>query len=101
MRTSILINDLEDTKAIVLNQLQSYKAKVYLFGSQAAGKARLYSDIDVAILPLQPLPAIIFSELREKLEESNVLRTVDVVNLVETDEQFQKRVEEEGVLWRE
>ncbi len=101
MLTPILASDLESTKNIVLTQLKDYRAKVYLFGSQATGKARLYSDIDIAILPLQPLPMLAFPEIREKLEESNILRTVDVINLSETDEKFRQRVEEEGVLWRE
>ena len=70
MLTPVLTHDLESVKKIVLEQLKAHGAKVYLFGSQATGKARLYSDIDVAILPLQPLPVLALSEIREKLEES-------------------------------
>ena len=101
MLTPVLTYDLESTKRIVLEQLKTFRAKVYLFGSQATGKARLYSDIDVAILPLEPLPIHIVSEIRERLEESNILRKVDVVDLSISDDAFLQRVEREGVLWKE
>jgi predicted nucleotidyltransferase len=101
MLTPVLTHDLESVKKIVLEQLKAYKAKVYLFGSQATGKARLYSDIDIAILPLQPLPILALSEIREKLEESDIVREVDVLDLTETDDIFRQRVEKEGILWKE
>ncbi|OIN94780.1 MAG: hypothetical protein AUJ21_04395 [Anaerolineae bacterium CG1_02_58_13] len=101
MNSPTLTRDLESVRQIVLDALQGYRAKVWLFGSQATGRARRYSDIDVAILPLEPLPSLTFSNIREALEESNVIRTVDVVDLSATDESFRQRVEEEGVLWRE
>lgn len=101
MLTPILTHDLESTKRIVLEQLKAFRAKVYLFGSQATGKARLYSDIDIAVLPLQPLPVHTLSEIREHLEESDIVRNVDVLDLTKTDDAFRRRVEKEGVLWRE
>jgi predicted nucleotidyltransferase len=88
-------------RQIVLDALKGHRAKVWLFGSQATGRSRLHSDIDVAILPLEPLPALTFSNIREALEESDVIRTVDVVDLSETDESFRQRVLKEGVLWKE
>lgn len=72
-----------------------------MFGSHAARKARQHSDIDVAILPLRPLSPMILTKIREELEESDVVRNVDIVDLSETDENFQRRVEKEGVLWKE
>jgi len=52
-------------------------------------------------LPLQPLPVLALSEIREKLEESDIVRQVDVLDLTETDDVFRQRVEKEGVLWKE
>jgi uncharacterized protein len=101
MNTFVLQNDLDTTRKIVLARLKDYRARVYLFGSQATGNARLYSDIDVAILPLQKLPISVFSEIREGLEESDIVRTVDLVDLTETDETFRQRVEKEGVVWKD
>jgi len=101
MVTPALTHDLETTRKIVLEYVKGRRVKVYLFGSQATGQARIYSDIDVAILPLEPLPDLTFSNIREALEESNVIRTVDVVDLSNADEKLRQRVLKEGVLWRE
>jgi len=97
----VLTYDLDTARRIVLERLKNYRAKVYLFGSQAAGKARAYSDIDVAVLPFQTMPGSALSELREELEESDIVRNVDVVDLSEVDEAFRQRVEKEGILWKE
>ena len=101
MVTPILTQDLETTRKIVLKFVQNRRAKVWLFGSQATGVSRLHSDIDVAILPLEPLPALTFSNIREALEESNILRMVDVVDLSDADERLRQRVLKEGVVWKE
>ncbi|MFZ5822261.1 MAG: type VII toxin-antitoxin system MntA family adenylyltransferase antitoxin [Chloroflexota bacterium] len=101
MKSRVLLNDLKLARKITLENLKGYRAKVYLFGSQATGKAHPYSDIDIAILPLQPLPPSLFFNLRDALEESDVVRTVDVVDLREVDEKFYQRVVDEGVLWTE
>lgn len=101
MTTPILTQDLEAVRKIVLKNLKGYRAKVFLFGSQATGEAYRYSDIDVAILPLEPLPDLTFFNIREALQESNVIRTVDVVNMLEIDEKFRQRVIKEGIVWSE
>lgn len=99
--TSIRTTDLELVRQIVLDALRGYRAKAWLFGSQAAGQARIHSDIDVAILPLEPLPPAVLPALREALENSNSICSVDIVDLSEVDEKFRKRVLEEGVPWKE
>jgi uncharacterized protein len=101
MASEILKQELELVRKTVLESLRGYRARVYLFGSQATGRARLHSDIDIAILPLQPIPSLTLFKIREILEESEVVRYVDVVDLSETDEAFRKRVEKEGILWKE
>lgn len=70
---------------------------MYLFGSHATGKARRHSGIDIAILPLRRLAPNLIAEIREELEESDVVRNVDIVDLSETDEAFRRRVQEEGI----
>lgn len=91
--------DLAETRRIVLDGLAEYSAKVYLFGSHASGKIYRSSDIDVAVLPIQPIPRIVFAEIREALEKSNVLFQVDLLNLSEVDESFREHVLEEGIEW--
>lgn len=93
--------DMEIVKDIVLKGLMNFRAKIFLFGSFATGKAGRISDIDIAVLPLEPLPVSLLSEIREQFEESNALYEVDLVDLSGTDSGFNKRVYKEGILWKE
>lgn len=83
----------------MLEGLRGHQARVYLFGSAAKGLAGAGSDIDVAVLPLKPLPVGVLSSVRERLEESTIPYQVDLVDLTRTDPSFRKRVQEEGLLW--
>jgi predicted nucleotidyltransferase len=91
--------DLEEVRRIVLRLLEGRQARVYLFGSWARGEACRVSDIDVAILPAEPLPAGLLPEIEEALDNSLILYPVDLVDLSTTSDQFRERVQAEGVLW--
>jgi predicted nucleotidyltransferase len=83
----------------VTSGLKGYRARICLFGSWASGTAGRTSDIDVAVLPQEPIPHHIFSQVRESLEESRVLYPVELVDLADVSEEFRARVFDEGVLW--
>ena len=51
------LDDVDEVRRIVLNGLKGYRARVFLFGSWAKGDAGRTSDIDFAVLPLDPFPA--------------------------------------------
>jgi predicted nucleotidyltransferase len=91
--------DLDEVRRIVLDALGAQPARVFLFGSHARGEARPTSDIDVAILPLAPLPPGTLSVLRERLEESNVASEVEIVDLGEAGQALRDRVFREGIEW--
>ena len=93
------VPDVAEVRQLVLKKLRNYPVRIYLYGSWAAGKAGKTSDIDIAVLPLAPLPKGVLSELRQTLEESNVLFSVDLVDLSEADETFRERVLKEGIEW--
>lgn len=92
--------DLDAVQRIVLESLASHRVQVFLFGSRADGRPVRGSDIDVAILPLEPLPAGLLTEISEALENSRVLYTVDLVDLTRVEPAFRERVEREGIRWR-
>ncbi|WP_363331010.1 nucleotidyltransferase domain-containing protein [Desulfonatronospira sp.] len=79
--------------------MKEHPVRVYLFGSRASGKARLFSDCDIGIEPLQNLPVGHLSRLREKLEESHIPYAVEVVDLSLANEEFARKVRDEGILW--
>ena len=86
-------------RSIVLSALKKYRVKVYLFGSYAKGTAALYSDMDIAADPEEPLPPAMLSLLKEKLEESPIPYRVDLVDLSQADPNFRQAVIQQGVLW--
>jgi len=92
--------DLEQTRRIVLEGLGQLEARVWLFGSRARGAARRGSDIDVAVLPLEPLPAGTLGRIAEALENSLVLPTVDLVDLTSAEPALIERVERDGIPWK-
>ena len=94
-------SDLDAVRKIVLSGLGEHKARIFLFGSRANGKAGRASDIDVGVLPVDELPIGLLSEIRSSLEESNVPYEVDPVDLSHAEQELRRRVMEEGILWRD
>jgi len=91
---------LATVRRIVLDGLEGYAARVYLFGSCATGEVRHASDIDVAVEPLEEIPRIVLSNIREALEESSVPYEVDVVDMRDADPGMTARIRREGVAWK-
>ena len=91
--------DLSEVRRIVLRGLSGRRAHVYLFGSWAPGGASRVSDIDVAVLPLEPLPPGLLPEIEEALEASLSLYPVDLVDLTAASGAFRARVLAEGLPW--
>ena len=86
---------------IILKRLKGYKFQLFLFGSEAKKTFGRTSDIDVAIMPITPLPRSLLSEIREELEESNIPYPVDLVDLSRAGQEFIHRVTQEGILWND
>jgi uncharacterized protein len=97
--TSLIDTSLAEVRRIVLSGLGSLKASVYLFGSRAVGTGRENSDIDVAVLPLEPLAPGTLAGIREALEESHVPWRVDLVDLSTATPELRASVENEGIRW--
>jgi predicted nucleotidyltransferase len=91
--------ELDKVRRIVLGRLKGRRVRVYLFGSRARDRARRWSDVDIAIEPLEPLPDLLLSDIREALEESDVVYKVDLVDLSQVGQEFRAEVEQEGVPW--
>ena len=91
--------DIQQIRQIIQGRLVKYPVRLFLFGSHATGRARSASDVDIAVLPERELPLDLLSQVREDLEQSNVLYKVDLVDISRTDEVFRQRVFAEGVEW--
>ena len=53
----------------------------------------------MAVLGGQPVLPWVLGEIRERLEESNVLYPVDLVDLSSASSAFREKVLAEGILW--
>lgn len=88
-------------KQLILLYTNDYRVKVWLFGSHAKGNSRRYSDIDIAILPGESLPGSFISDLKEKIEQSTIPYSVDLVDLSQVNEEFRQKVLKEGIIWKD
>jgi Predicted nucleotidyltransferases len=93
--------DIDLAHRIIRRHLPPEVADLYLFGSRARGKARRFSDIDVAVRAKCPLPPGLLAEVREELEQSNCLLEVDLVDLSEAGEALIAAVNREGIPWND
>ncbi len=75
-------------------------AKIYLFGSQATGKARPSSDIDIAIDTGKPLPNVVIDEIKSVLEGSNILYKIDVLDFNKVENDMKESILKERIIWK-
>lgn len=92
---------LAEARRRVLEGLRGRAVRVWLFGSRARGDARPGADIDIALEAAdgRPLPKALVGELRERLEESLIPWSVDLVDLAEAGSRLREAVRREGVPW--
>jgi len=71
-------------KKIVLEILQRYvpQLTVVVFGSRATEKYRETSDLDLALIGKEALGLLIYGELKEAFEESDLPMRVDIIDWV-------------------
>ena len=82
--------------AIVCDILRAHLpsgVRAFVFGSRAAGTARRYSDLDVALAWERPLGLDAIAALTEALSESELPYKVDIVDLSTVDRGFRSRAE--------
>jgi predicted nucleotidyltransferase len=71
--------------------------KVWVFGSRATGRARRYSDLDLAIDAGRRLTLAEAAMLREAFEESDLPYRVDIVDWHAIDERFRRFIATERI----
>ena len=98
---SIQLNAVEEARKIILQGLKGYKVKVLLFGSRATGQASRTSDIDVAVYPIESLPPGVLSTIRQELEESKILYSVDLVDMSQLGPAWLENIQRDGILWKD
>ena len=90
--------DLEQVLAILDRHLPGREVRA--FGSRVAGKAKVYSDLDLAVMGEEPLSASVMADVREAFRESDLPFKVDVVDWATTSDTFRRIIEREFVVVR-
>ena len=87
-----------EQRAIVLRILNEIvpDREVRAFGSRVTGKAKPFSDLDLAIMGDEPLPLETRAQLEEAFSESELPWKVDVLDWNLAEVEFQKIIQESG-----
>lgn len=75
--------------------------EIWAFGSRARGRAKRYSDLDLAVITDLPLSSDIRAALAEDFTESDLPWKVDVVDWATTSEAFRKIIDRDKVVIRQ
>lgn len=71
---------------------------VWAFGSRTTGKAKPYSDLDLAVINETPLSLDLLATLEHEFTESNLPFKVDLVDWATTSPTFKKIIESHHVV---
>ncbi|KDE18956.1 hypothetical protein AZ09_15140 (plasmid) [Acetobacter aceti 1023] len=91
-----------EERAIVLRILNDIvpNREVRAFGSRVTGKAKPFSDLDLAIMGDEPLPLETRARLEEAFSESNLPWKVDVIDWSSIDLSFKKIIRKMSIIKR-
>ena len=71
---------------------------VWAFGSRTTGKAKVYSDLDLAVITSEPLGIDATAAMSDAFSESDLPWKVDVVDWATTSERFRQIIERDKVV---
>ncbi len=92
----------EAIKLTVLDAFNNVDADIFLFGSQATGRAHEKSDYDIGYYTDEKISANIIIELKEKLEEMPIPAQVDLVDFTRLSAEFVQIALKGGVeIWKQ
>lgn len=80
----------------IISELATGETKAFIFGS-SLGKGN-FNDIDIGILD-QFMSEKTLSEIRNRLEESRIPYTIDIVHMNTVDKAFRNKVLKEKIVW--
>ena len=72
--------------------------EVWAFGSRVTGKAKQFSDLDLAIITQQPLSLNEYAILKEAFDESDLPFKVDIVDWAATSATFREIIKANKVI---
>ncbi|OGF62155.1 hypothetical protein A2926_02105 [Candidatus Giovannonibacteria bacterium RIFCSPLOWO2_01_FULL_44_40] len=80
----------QDVVGILEKHIDLKKYKVFLFGSRASGTSSSRSDIDIGIEGAEPLPARVWCDIQEEVENLPTLHKIEIVDFKDVAPIFKK-----------
>jgi predicted nucleotidyltransferase len=93
----------KNEKTILLEIIKQHlpHGSVYAFGSRVTGKAKPFSDLDLAIVSEAPIPALQLYFLEQAFAESTLPFKVDLVEWNNCSEEFKKIIQSHWIkVWK-
>jgi predicted nucleotidyltransferase len=91
---------MDEARRITLSILKEQQVKAWLFGSRATGRARNFSDIDIALdAGAKQVARALWVRLAHALEESHIPFRVDLVDMCAVSAAVRISIEQEGQQW--
>ena len=75
-------------------------ARIYLFGSRARGTNAEYADIDLALDAGKQLPIRDVDEVKSMFRESNIMYTIDVVDIYQVSDLMREQILKDKIIWK-
>ncbi|MCL6591561.1 MAG: nucleotidyltransferase domain-containing protein [Firmicutes bacterium] len=75
--------------------------EVWAFGSRVTGKAKRYSDLDLAVISNHPLDFGLLGEIRDAFSESDLPFKVDLVDWAATSPEFREIIKRQYEMMKE
>lgn len=97
MQIDIESKYLEHVKNIINSILQDTNLKIYVFGSRVTGKAKQYSDLDIALKANSEIDSDKITKIKFELEETTIPYKIDVIDLNVISDTFKKCIEKDLV----
>ena len=94
---------LEIDKETIIHIISDHipKTRIYLFGSRARQTHTKQSDIDIAIDNNKKIDPFILSEIKEKLEESSIPFTIDIIDINDISQELKEQILKDKITWKE
>ena len=100
MKFGLRDEDLKLLEELLFKPLREQHSKIWIFGSRARGDHKPFSDIDILYqLPEKHILSLSdLSDIKEKLEQSNLPYKVDIVNIEDLAESYREGIIKNKVL---
>ena len=95
-RLALSDKELSAVKAILQAHLPN-SATAHVFGSRASGRAKAWSDLDLVLEGIAPLPLTLIAALAEAFEESELPWKVDIVDRKTVSDGFGRLIDQSKV----